>query len=605
VTAVDGNVYVASERDNTNDTVSKISVLEVDPSNIVVQNGDEDGDLNAIHEWDLGSDLGPNPGVNPETGLDPGNPGDANLGIEAVAFVPDSYLTSVGFEDEHTGAAYNPLDYPNHVDGGVFFVGLEKTGKLYGYVFNSDNSFTRIATIDTGFQTIQDLLWDPSQDALWATCDNGCQGRSSILRIDTNADADKGTFQIETVYSRPTGATENLNNEGFTVEPISECVDGSRSALWSDDSDDGGHWLRTASVDCTADTTPPAIGASAVPPANANGWNNASVTVSFSCNDSGSGVDAADSSLADQVLTASGTATGTCVDNAGNSVSTSYTAKIDRTAPTLAPAVSPDPVAVGQPATVQANASDSPSGLAGPASCGVPNTATPGQNKTVSCSATDNAGNTQTASTGYTVYTPLSPTRNTTCTTAGSPYGGTGQDLTVPAGQTCTLLPSAHITHDVQVQQGGILVDAGAAIDHDLHADHPAGIDVRAGSSVGHDLILDAATGAVSVVGATIGHDLNVQNGSGTVGVTGNIVTHDLNVNDNKPRGATVTGNSTGHDLNCNGNPTLTTGGNTAGGHLACPAGGPPPPPPLPPPPLPPPPHGPGGPGGPGGPPKP
>src|SRR5262249_61925274 len=115
VTAVNGKVYVASERDNTNDTVSKISVLEVDPGNIVAQNGDKDGDLNATQEWDLGSDLGPNPGVNAETGLDPNNPGDANLGIEAVAFVPDSYLTSVGFKDERTGAAYNPAGYPSHV----------------------------------------------------------------------------------------------------------------------------------------------------------------------------------------------------------------------------------------------------------------------------------------------------------------------------------------------------------------------------------------------------------------------------------------------------------------------------------------------------------
>ena len=42
VTAVNGGVYVASERDNTNDTVSQISVLEVDPSKIVAQNGDAD-----------------------------------------------------------------------------------------------------------------------------------------------------------------------------------------------------------------------------------------------------------------------------------------------------------------------------------------------------------------------------------------------------------------------------------------------------------------------------------------------------------------------------------------------------------------------------------
>src|SRR5262249_11828947 len=131
------------------------------------------------------------------------------------------------------------------------------------------------------------------------------------------------------------GATNNLNNEGFTVQPISECVDGSKSAFWSDDSDDGGHWLRSASVDCTPDTTPPTITAAALPTANANGWNNTPVTVSYTCTDAGSGVDTADSSLADDTLTASGTAAGTCVDNAGNPATASYTAQIDTVAPTV------------------------------------------------------------------------------------------------------------------------------------------------------------------------------------------------------------------------------------------------------------------------------
>ncbi len=336
VTAVDGKVYVASERDNTNDTVSKISVLEVDPTNIVHRNGDKDGDLDATHEWDLGSDLGPNPGKNLETGLDPASPGDANLGIEAVAFVPDSYLTRVGFKDEHAHAAYDPANYPNRIDGGVFFVGLEKTGKLYGYVFNSDNSFTRIATINTGFQTIQDLLWDPSQHALWATCDNGCQGRSSILKVDTNADANQGTFQVETVYSRPTGATQNLNNEGFTVQPLSECVNGSRSAFWSDDTDDDGHWLRTASVDCTPDRTPPAL----TLPSNltVNGTSPAGASVSFTAtaSDLVDGPDPVTCTPASGSVFAYGTTTVDCqsTDDQGNTGTGQFTVTVVD-APTL------------------------------------------------------------------------------------------------------------------------------------------------------------------------------------------------------------------------------------------------------------------------------
>ena len=372
----------------------------------MAQNGDQDGDLNATHEWDLGSDLGPiNGQTNPETGLNPADPGDANLGIEAVAFVPDSYLTSVGFKDEHTGAAYNPALYPNHIQGGVFFVGLEKTGKLYAYVFNSDNTFTRIATISTGFQTIQDLLWDPTQDALWATCDNGCQGRSSIIKVDINADANQSTFQVATVYSRPTGATENLNNEGFTVAPISECVNGSRAAYWSDDTDDGNHWLRTASVDCTADTTKPTIVIVATPIANANGWNNTSVNVSFTCTDSGSGVDAADSTLNSQLLTASGTASATCIDSAGNTATASYTAKIDPVGPTVTYAGNKGSYGILDPVAITCTASDALSGLASstcPAASGTAWTFGAGAH-TLNAQATDNAGNTASASTTFTV----------------------------------------------------------------------------------------------------------------------------------------------------------------------------------------------------------
>jgi hypothetical protein len=509
VTAVDGKVYVASERDNTNNTVSKISVLEVNPTNIVAQNGDRDGDLNATHEWDLGPDLGPNPGVNPETGLDPSNPGDANLGIEAVAFVPDSYLTSVGFVDEHTGAAYDPADYPSHVDGGVFFVGLEKTGKLYGYVFDSNNTFTRIATVNTGFQTIQDLLWDPSQDVLWATCDNGCQGRSSILRVDTSADAHRGTFQIQTVYSRPTGATQNLNNEGFTVAPISECVDGSRSALWSDDSDDGGHWLRTASVDCTADTTKPTITASATPAANANGWNNTGVTVSFTCTDAGSGVDTADSSLGDQLLTASGTATGTCIDNGGNVSTASATVEIDETAPSItvptsdvtAEATGPGGATVDYASLV--SITDAGSGLAAAGTGCSPASGSlfPLGTTTVTCRATDLAGNSATGS--FAVHVLKS----------GPLTVGPGQSVVIPQGAT--------VGGPVRVQAGGSLVVQGATISGPLDVSGVWTIRI-CGSTINGPLSITGATGPV-VVGADGGDEPCTGNEiSGPVKITGN-----------------------------------------------------------------------------------
>ena len=47
------------------------------------------------------------------------------------------------FYDEATHATYNPASYPNHGTG-LFFVGLEGNGSVYGYALNhADNTYTR------------------------------------------------------------------------------------------------------------------------------------------------------------------------------------------------------------------------------------------------------------------------------------------------------------------------------------------------------------------------------------------------------------------------------------------------------------------------------
>jgi hypothetical protein len=42
----------------------------------------------------------------------------------------------------------------------------------------------------------------------------------------------------------------NLNNEGFTFAPLSECVGGRRPVLWADDGETGGFALRRGSLTC-------------------------------------------------------------------------------------------------------------------------------------------------------------------------------------------------------------------------------------------------------------------------------------------------------------------------------------------------------------------
>lgn len=92
------------------------------------------------------------------------------------------------------------------------------------------------------------------------------------------------------------------------------------------------------------------------------------------------------------------------VDTNGNVESTLATAtfKVDRTPPALSPTLSSSPVQVGQTGvTASPNATDAPSGVAS-SSCGAVDATSPGA-KTVTCTATDNAGNTGSVEFAYVV----------------------------------------------------------------------------------------------------------------------------------------------------------------------------------------------------------
>jgi hypothetical protein len=169
------------------------------------------------------------------------------------------------------------------------------------------------------------------------------------------------------------------------------------------------------------DTTAPTIAfVSRLPAANTFGWNNTNVTVNWSCSDTVGVL----SSTVSQTVSTEGSAlsaTGTCEDTSGNVASDTQSGiKIDKTAPTLAPAVSPNPVTLNGSATVAANASDALSGLDA-VSCGSVDASSVGS-KTVSCSAADKAGNSASASANY----------NVQYASSGMCYGGLGHAVLQP-----------------------------------------------------------------------------------------------------------------------------------------------------------------------------
>ena len=222
-----GGLFIASERNNNVSGVSRPAVLRYDASAAGTA-------LTASMEWNLTADL-------PVVG--------ANAGLEAIAWLPDSFLVAEGLFDEHTNAVYDPAVYSGHGTG-LFFVGLEANGAIYAYALNqSDGGYTRVATIASGFPGVMDLEFEASTGRFWAVCDDTCEGRSAVLEIGQSGATD-GRFGVTTVYERP-ASMPNINNEGFALAPQSACVAGVKPVFWADDSNTGGHAIRVGGIGCT------------------------------------------------------------------------------------------------------------------------------------------------------------------------------------------------------------------------------------------------------------------------------------------------------------------------------------------------------------------
>lgn len=164
---------------------------------------------------------------------------------------------------------------------------------------------------------------------------------------------------------------------------------------------DGGTAQRTVSV--KRDATAPFVSATAKAAPNAAGWYRDAVEVATVCSDVTSGLVRCDD--APQWLDGEGEVSSSprIAEDAAGNVGTGnvVTVRIDRTAPTLAPTIASDTLLLNGTAAVDANARDALSGVAAQ-SCATPAAGTIGE-KTVSCTATDRAGNTVAGSVGYRV----------------------------------------------------------------------------------------------------------------------------------------------------------------------------------------------------------
>jgi hypothetical protein len=180
--------------------------------------------------------------------------------------------------------------------------------------------------------------------------------------------------------------------------PITKSTEGASQQVIGTATDNANNSATDTAV-VSIDMTAPTISAGRSPDANANGWNNSDVTVSFACGDALSGVATCP---ATQTL-GEGTnqsASGTATDAAGNIASANVSGiNVDKTDPTLSGAAASAPNGNGWysgDVTVAWTCSDAPSGIEG--TCPGNSTVTgEGNNLSASTTVSDRAGNSMNA----------------------------------------------------------------------------------------------------------------------------------------------------------------------------------------------------------------
>jgi hypothetical protein len=248
---------------------------------------------------------------------------------------------------------------------------------------------------NTAGATVGGIKIDRHDPRTTATAPSGWQSANVTVEITAT---DNLSGLASTHYTVDGGAVKTGTQVSVTTEGTHQV------AYWSVDKAGNTETAKTATV--LVDKTDPTITGMATTGPNAAGWYKAPVTVEFDCDDALSGIA---SCQPDAPLAAQGanSVTGTAVDNAGNSSTTTVSGiNVDTVAPvvTIGGVTNGAQYTIGGVPTPTASATDATSGLAGPATGTRTGGTTNGVGTfTYTATATDKAGNTGTATVTYTV----------------------------------------------------------------------------------------------------------------------------------------------------------------------------------------------------------
>ncbi len=419
--------------------------------------------------------------------------------LDGGAWLPYTGFFSVAGEGAHT-ILYRSTDLAGNIEaaqseGGAISIDLTPPTTAADFAGTmGDNSWYRSAvtvtlnaTDNTGGSGVSSTeyaldggAWTPYSASFSIDSEGTHQLRCRSTDLAGNVETYQ-TWTIKTDWTPPTIEGQRTpaanaygwNNSDVTVHfVVSDAVsgidgvgpadvivsdEGSAQSVTREVNDIAGNTASATVSNINIDKTAPTIEGSRTPDANAHGWNNTDVTVSFIGSDSLSGVA---SVTPDVVLSSEGagqSVEGTVTDKAGNSANYTVTGiNIDKTPPIITSTRVPEANAYGwnnTDVTVTFEATDALSGVDQEPS---PVTLTEeGADQSAPASATDLAGNTTSITVTGINIDKTAPAIEGSRTPLGNAYGWNNTDVTVTFTGSDALSGVASLTPDTTLSTDG------------------------------------------------------------------------------------------------------------------------------------------------------
>jgi len=222
-----------------------------------------------------------------------------------------------------------------------------QVGHTYGFYSIARDLVGNVEAAKSSAEATTQVTTDttpPVTTAVASPVPNGAGWNDSNVTITLNStDNEPGGTGVKQIQWSLAGAQTGSSTVPGSTTSVTISSEGTTTLTYFG-TDNAGNIETAKTITIKLDKTPPSITGARSPAPNPNGWNNTSVTVSFTCSDSLSGL-AAGSPPPSTVFSAEGagqSVSGTCTDVAGNSATSTVSGiNIDKTAPVVTASANP------------------------------------------------------------------------------------------------------------------------------------------------------------------------------------------------------------------------------------------------------------------------